>query len=239
MVAQFRIRELNLQDQQRLEAVLGRFRAEFADWAKAYPNLWELLAFVQYEGIVVPIVREAEPYIRAEKCVALYGAKWCMLAVGDEWHFALNHNDFAHPIDITKFDRNHLKRTLSRKWKPHLLKKYQADGGDTPFLDVHYDASDDLAVLLKATPTAFERALDRLENAPGMGRRVDTQILDHWLRVLDGICRARDDGRLTLSQRHQFDEILGQLLPIRDRLRQLRPRLPQRIESWLDSVERE
>lgn len=237
MVAEFPIRELNSQERQRLEDILGRFRAEFADWAKAHPNLWELLAFVQYEGIDLPIVREAEPYIRADKCVSLYGAKWFMLAVGDEWHFALNHSDFAHPVDITKFDINHLKRTLSRKWKLNLLKKYQANDSDEPYHDEHYDATDDLAVLLNAAPAAFERVLNRLENVSGMGRRIDRQILDHWLRVLDGVCRARDDGRLSLPQEDQFNEILRRLLPIRDRLKQVRAGLPQRIESWLNHVQ--
>jgi hypothetical protein len=46
-----------------------------------------------------------------------------MLAVGDEWHFALDHDDFPQPVDLTKFNKKQLERTLSQKWKRLLLKK--------------------------------------------------------------------------------------------------------------------
>src|SRR5258705_13470145 len=103
MAASPRIRELSVEDHRALEDVFARFRTEFAVWTYAFPDLWTLLAFVQYEGIQLPIVEEAEPLIKGQKCVSLHGARWCMLAAGEEWHFALDHIDFSQPVDLTKF----------------------------------------------------------------------------------------------------------------------------------------
>lgn len=126
MATPARVRELNEVDRQRIDDVLSRFRTEFDVWSDDYENVWELLGFVQYEGIDLPIVREAEPLIKGQKSVALHDAQWCMLAVGNEWHLALDHEDFTEPVDLTKFNRKHLKHRLSQKWQRILLRQEEA-----------------------------------------------------------------------------------------------------------------
>jgi len=121
MTAPRLIRDLGFDDYSRLKSVFDRFRREFAVWADQYVNNWELLAFVQYEGIDLPIVREAEPLIKGEKCVELHGARWCMIAVGAEWHFGITHADLVEPVDLSVFNRKRLNRSLSQRWKARLL----------------------------------------------------------------------------------------------------------------------
>lgn len=113
---------MTTEDRRRLDEVFARFQAEFSMWTESHPVLWELLAFVQYEGIDLPIIREAAPLIKGLKCVSLHGARWCMLAVGDDWHFGLDHEDLEQPVDLTRFRRKELERTLSQKWNRLLLK---------------------------------------------------------------------------------------------------------------------
>lgn len=110
-------RALTSGDHDRLEAVLGRFRAEFDCWRDLTDNEWDLLAFVLYEGVTPPVVAEATPLILGKKCVALHGARWCMIRSGDEWHFGIDHNDLAEPVDLTNFKPKALRRRLSDKWQ--------------------------------------------------------------------------------------------------------------------------
>ena len=70
----------------------------------------------------IPIVDEAEPLIRAERCVDIEYARWRMMAVGAKRHFALDHDDLGTPVDLTEFNKKLLKRTLSQKWQRLLLK---------------------------------------------------------------------------------------------------------------------
>jgi hypothetical protein len=57
-------REPSEEEFRQMANVLARFQNEFVVWVDMFPNLWELLAFVHYEGIDLPIVREAEPFIK-------------------------------------------------------------------------------------------------------------------------------------------------------------------------------
>jgi len=66
MVVSSRVRELSAEDRQCLDKVFERFRTEFAMWTEACPTLWQLLAFVQYEGAKLKIVDEAEPLIKGQ-----------------------------------------------------------------------------------------------------------------------------------------------------------------------------
>jgi hypothetical protein len=110
-------RELTPEDRQRLDAELAKFRTEFECWRDMFANDWDILDFVRYEGIRVPIADQTAPLILGEKCVALHGARWCMIQVGDDWHFAINHDDLAEPIDLTNFNVKRIKRQLSQKWQ--------------------------------------------------------------------------------------------------------------------------
>ncbi len=110
-------RALTAADHDRLETVLGRFRAEFDCWRDMADNEWDLLAFVLYEGMRLPVVAEATPLILGKKCVALHGARWCMIRAGDDWHFGIDHDDLAEPVDLSNFKPKALGRTLSQKWR--------------------------------------------------------------------------------------------------------------------------
>lgn len=91
-------------------------------WSDDYDHVWELLGFVEYEEIDLPIVQEARPIIKAAKSVALFNARWCMIRIGAEWRIALDHDDFIQPVDLTRFNLKYLKKTLSQKWQRILLK---------------------------------------------------------------------------------------------------------------------
>jgi hypothetical protein len=110
-------RELTSEDQARLDTELAKFRTEFECWRDTCANDWDMLAFVRYEGIKVPIADRTAPLILGEKCVALHGARWCMIQVGHDWHFAIDHDDLEEPIDLTTFDAKRIKRQLSQKWQ--------------------------------------------------------------------------------------------------------------------------
>jgi hypothetical protein len=104
-------------DQERLDTLVDAFRLEFACWVDMFENNWDLLDFVIYEGVELPIVNEVGPLILGEKCVALHGAEWCVVQRDDGLHFAITHKDIAVPVDLTTYKPHRLRRTLSRKWQ--------------------------------------------------------------------------------------------------------------------------
>ncbi len=110
-------RTLTAEDWERLDAQLARFRTEFECWTDVFPNNWELLDFVRYEGIERPITEEVGPLILGQECVALHGAQWCMVRSGDEERFAIVHDDLKGPVDLSSFKPKYIKRNLSQKWQ--------------------------------------------------------------------------------------------------------------------------
>ena len=110
-------RPFNHEDERALEAEFDRFRKEFECWQESHPVLWDRLDFVRYEGVRLPVVEETAPLILGKKCVELHDARWVMLQSGDNWHFAIEHDDLVEPVDLTNFKLKQVERKLSQKWR--------------------------------------------------------------------------------------------------------------------------
>jgi hypothetical protein len=115
------VRELDDSERSTLDAQLQRFRTEYAAWREMYPSDRELLDFVHYEGVAGNVIEELEPLIFGSKCVALYGCRWCMIQVGNQRHFGIDHDSLDEPVDLSAFNKKRLRQKLSRRWQQRLL----------------------------------------------------------------------------------------------------------------------
>lgn len=120
------MKQLSPSDRDKLNARLNEFRTEFACWREMFTNDWDLLEFVRYEGIVSTLADEVAPLVLGEKCVAIHGASWCIIQVDGNRHLAINHETLAQPVDLTKFNRKRVERTVSEAWQRRLDLKHPA-----------------------------------------------------------------------------------------------------------------
>jgi len=111
------VRDLNDEERAALESQLDRFRNEFAVWRDMVRNDWEMLALVRHEKIDLKVVDETEPLVLGEKCVTIYGCRWCMIEAGKQWHVAVTHDSFDEPIDLTHFSKKRVETQLSQRWQ--------------------------------------------------------------------------------------------------------------------------
>jgi hypothetical protein len=103
----------------------------------------------------------------------------------------------------------------------------QPDGDIDPNLGIN----DTLAVLLRATPKAYEEHFEELRKTPGFGRKYHRQVIEHWLGLMAFISRARRDGKLDQEMITRHDEILRKFRPLIDPLLKLHGRIPKIVEE--------